>query len=860
MATPATEPPPPDAPRPAVPSLWDELRGGDGEVRPEWRALIACLEALGPEELALRYEDGRRILREHGVTCFVADAAGERDVPWELDFLPLVLGAAEWREIERGVLQRARLLNGVLADLHGQQRLVRDGLLPAPLLYANPAYLRACQAIQPPGGVYLHTYAVDLARATDGRWWVVSDRTQAPAGLGFTLENRSIVTRILPEAVQALRPRSLREAFRRRREALRRMAPSGAENSVVAILSRGPRSEAYFENAYLARSLGFTLVEGADLTVRDRRVFLKTLEGLRLVEVILRRVADTYCDPLELHGESLLVVPGLVEATRAGRVAVINALGAGLLESPAFLPFLPGLCWHLFEEELRLPSLATWWCGEVREWTYVHEHLDELVLRTAFGSSVHPTFTKDLAAGERERFLTAFHGRPHDFVAQERVVLSLAPTHDAGPQPVTLRVFAIFDGRDYLVLPGGLARLLPQQTMFAAPALLAGRSKDVWVLPDHEPETEVHLIANPAPIAERAASDLPSRMAENLFWLDRYVERLEGALRECRCVVRHLAGELSASRGLALLGLVDRLGLPQPKAAENLEPAARLQAVLLAYLRDEQHPAGIQALIARVRHGAFAVRDRLSADTWRILSRLSFRPPVGAGNLRLVRAAEALNTLVVQLLAFSGLEMESMTRGHGWVFLDLGRRLERGQHVARLVAAGAADAERSPLLLEPLLEIADSVMTYRRRYFAEPQLPGVLDLLLRDPTNRRSLAFQLTASERLAGDLPVRAELGGVADVGARLAALSARLATADDAELRASLNFFTEELGAISDWLTRTFFSHVVSRVSRDEGPTLRHHPHDHVRLPVGCHGGAPLVATDAAAAAAPTAAQLLP
>lgn len=800
----------------ALTGAWDEMRGADGTPRPEWQDLMAAMGELGADELTRRVENGRRTLREHGVTCFVGDASGERDVPWDLDFLPFVIGPGEWRELAAGLTQRARLLNQVLADLHGQQRLVRDGLVPGPLLYANPSYLRACQAVPPPSGVYLHTYAADLARAPDGRWWVVADRTQAPAGLGFALENRSVLSRVLPEVVQRLRPQSLHDALRRRRLALRRLAPQATGNPAIALLTPGPRYEAYYEHAYLARLQGFTLVEGGDLTVRERRVFLKTLEGLRPVEVILRCVADGFCDPLELRSESLLGVPGLVEATRAGNVSVANALGSGIAESPAFMPFLPALCRHLLGEEPRLPSLATWWCGQVREWEYARDHLDGLVLRPAFRGGAKPIVTAGLSGAERDRLLADFRARAHEFVVQERVMLSRAPAHDGSSHPVTLRMFAVFDGHDYTVLPGGLARLMPDETVFAAPALLAGRSKDVWVLPE-EPggQGPISVPVTTAPALERAPSDLPSRVAENYYWLGRNVERLEATLRVCGGVIWHLTNESSAARSAALLGYLGRLEVGPAETPGNDHSLPDLQTIVMAELTDPSAPTGVQPALRRIRETAFSLRDRLSADTWRVLIGMTAAPDIRTGQLPLVHAADAVNSLIMQIMAFSGLEMENMTRGHGWVFLDLGRRLERGAALARLVRAVCEAGEHRELLLEPLLEIADSVMTYRRRYFAEPQLPGVLNLLLHEPTNPRSLTFQLAALARLAASLPATANPEGVALFRQRLQVLQTSLEDGFMAGAAPDLEGVERELGALSDVLTHIFFSHVVPQVN---------------------------------------------
>ncbi len=809
--------------------VFDEFADQDGLTRAHWRTLAESLERLGQHELATRSENCRRILREHGVSCFVSQHGRGVDEPWRLDLLPLMISAGEWSRLESGLIQRAHLLNLVLHDLHGVQRLVRDGFIPAPLMYANPGYQRACQAIGAPAGGYLHTYAVDLGRSPDGRWWVLADRTQTPPGIGFMLENRTVISRVLPEAIEAVRPRPFSEAVRLRRETLRRLAPGDAENPTIVLLTPGPRSEAYFEHAYLARLLGFTLVEGDDLTVRDRRVFMKTLEGLRQVDVILRRVADAFCDPLELRGDSLLGVPGLVEATRAGGVAVINALGSGLLESPAFLPFMPSLCRHLLGEELQLPSVATWWCGQGRELAYVHEHLEDLAIRPAFalgGTVVRP---RDLPAAGRAAFLEELAARSHEFVGQEEVQLSRAPIwaeHHAESRPVVMRLFVLFDGENYQVMPGGIARLVRDERIASTALPLSGPSKDVWVMREADDETAfIQSVPALAPALERTASDLPSRTADNFFWLGRYAERLENVVRTARCTVGRLsddtgAGSLERISALAeLLTRLDFVAVPGDAA----QPRDALQQEILAVLHQDDQAFGVRDLLGRIHFAAFSVRYRLSADTWRILNRLEPDARPKTGRLPLVYAASMLNTLVLDLAAFSGMEMENMTRGHGWVFLDLGRRIERASNLAQLLRAVLNCGERTGRLLEPALEISDSVMTYRRRYFSEANVSGMLELLVSEPTNPRSLVFQLARIEEHALGLPDGAHRDGVALLRRRVAHIAgelrefeasgfANIPAADTADFleRALIG-----MGGISELLTQVFFSHVTPQVN---------------------------------------------
>jgi uncharacterized circularly permuted ATP-grasp superfamily protein/uncharacterized alpha-E superfamily protein len=808
---------------------YDEFFSEKGHPRAHWRALADSLERLGPHELAARSENSRRILREHGVSCFTTQNGRGIDEPWHLDLFPLIISSEEWRQIEAGLIQRARLLNLVLHDLHGVQRLVRDGFIPAPLIYANPGYHRACQATAAPTGGYLHTYAVDLARSPDGRWWVMADRTQTPPGIGFMLENRTVISRVLPEAIEAVRPRTLSESVRLRRETLRRLAPGDQENPTIVLLTPGPRNEAYFEHAYLARLLGFTLVEGEDLTVRDRRVFMKTLEGLREVDVILRRVADAFCDPLEMRSDSLLGVPGLVEATRAGCVAVINALGSSLLESPAFLPFLPGLSRHLLGEELQLPSVATWWCGQGHELSYVREHFQQLVLRPAFSLSGHALRPAEMSAVERAALLDQISSRAHEFVGQEEVRLSHAPVwsdHHVERRPFVMRLFVLFDRENYQVMPGGIARILYEPQLGSAAVPLSGLCKDVWVLPDADREEELApAIPVMTPALERTASDLPSRTADNFFWLGRYAERLENVVRAARCAVGRLSDDTAAGsleRIRALGQMLTRLDMLQ-LAGDPASPREVLQEEVLAILHQEDRPFAVRDLLGRIHFAAFSVRYRLSADTWRILNRLEPDSRARPGRLPLVFAASMLNALVLDLAAFSGMEMENMTRGHGWVFLDLGRRIERAAGLAQLLRAVLDAGEQTERLLEPALEISDSVMTYRRRYFAEASVPGMLELLVLDVTNPRSLAFQLVRIGEHIRELPDGAHRDGVAALRHRIEKLSLKLRsfevsgfeTVPVAETADFLERIIIEMGGISELLTQVFFSHVTPQVN---------------------------------------------
>jgi uncharacterized circularly permuted ATP-grasp superfamily protein/uncharacterized alpha-E superfamily protein len=823
----------------AVPGVFDEMEESPSVPRPHWRPFIESLQQLGRHELVSRWENGRRIIREHGVTYNIYGDPQGMDRPWGLDFVPLVITAEEWARIEAGLIQRSRLFNLILADIYGgSQRLLRDGFLPPELVYANPEFLRPCRGIHVPSQVYLHLHACDLGRSPNGQWWVLSDRTRAPSGAGYAWENRTVVSRVLPEQIRDCNIQRLGGFFRQQREMLFKLAPPGRSHPSIVLLTPGPHNETYFEHAYLARHLGFPLIEGADLTVRDRRVFLKTIEGLQPVDVILRRVDDSFCDPLELRGDSFLGVSGLVEATRAGNVTVANALGAGLMESPAFLAFLPALCRHLLDEELLIPSIATWWCGQAEALRYVNEHFDSLILRPAFGAPTAPPVSvagagkgRHKGGDDRARLLQMVQASPRDFVAQERVKLSRAPSwvdDQLTARSVVVRAYVANGGDSFAVLPGGLTRVSKNPDDLVVSMQSGGGSKDTWVLADgtaSRPEP-AQSVGEPR-LADNVALGVPSRAADHLFWLGRYTERLEQLLRVLRCVLGRVSGEpggedSSESSGLAELAAKMGIGPALPDGnAGSLELSQRMLRVL--YEPDE--PGGVRELLKRVRVTAAAVRDRFSGDTWRILGRLEVDARSRPGRLPLARATALIHNLVLDLAAFNGMEMENMTRGHGWRFLDFGRRLERGLSVLKLLHAAASVEAPSAAVLEPVLEIADSVMTYRRRYFSAPRLAGVLDLLLRDESNPRSLIFQVNVlGEHMVA---LVADSRAAALDRERIQSLTTALRSLAPEELVMQaaegpkpllldvLITWSADLAGLSDQVTSRYFSHSIPRMS---------------------------------------------
>jgi uncharacterized circularly permuted ATP-grasp superfamily protein/uncharacterized alpha-E superfamily protein len=725
--------------------VFDEMRAANGAIRPHWHGLIQELDALGPGELRQREETARRIIHEQGITYNVYGDPAGRERPWQLDLIPFVLDGAEWSKLEAALIQRATLFERILADCYGPQQLIRAGWMPPALLFGQPDFLRPIHGIKPPGGIFLHFYAADVARSPDGRWWVLSDRTQIPTGSGYALANRLVSSRVLPEAFRNCGVQRIAGYFRQLQQTLGGLASRRTEEPRVVLLTPGPFNETYFEQAYLARYLGYTLVEGQDLTVRDQRVYLKTLSGLEPVDVILRRVDDDFCDPLELRSDSMLGVPGLVDALRAGHVAVANAPGTGLLQSPAFMSFLPGLCRQVLGEELRIPSVATWWCGQKPAEKYVLDKLAQLEVRPAFRLRQPLPMLTDEERRERIRFA------PHLWAAQERVPLSTVPYWEGDalvPRAAALRVYLVAKpGGGYVAMPGGLTRLGGSNTTGNVTMQRGGASKDTWVL-SGGPVEEISLLHPAGKTVElrRVGNNLPSRLADNFFWLGRYAERADATARLLRSALLRFTQESLITAAPLLQPLLDTLKRQGQIPAKRGKTAEAIEALLVGAVYDPKEPASLRSLTERVEQLAMQVRDRTSNDVWRALSSLmpavtrdeNAPPPMAA------HAIVSINQLILQVAAFHGMARENMTRAQSWRFLDMGQRIERAIYLCTFLDEALRSPHiENPSVLETVLEAADSTLTYRSRYNLLPNLTATFDLVLLDDTNPRSLLFQL---------------------------------------------------------------------------------------------------------------------
>ena len=794
---------------------YDELLAGPGAPRPHWDAFMRSLAERGEREVSDTLNLTERQIREHGITYNVYEDAMGADRPWEVDPIPLLLPADEWQQIEAGIEQRADLLNRVLGDIYGPQELMKSGAIPPPVVFGHRGFLGPAQGLKPVSGMHLLQYAADLARSPDGRWWVVSDRTQAPSGSGYALENRLVVSRVFPQMFRELPVQHLASYFDALRSALLRWAPRGDGPARIVLLTPGPYNETYFEHALLARYLGFALVEGNDLTVRNDRVWLKTIDGLQRVHAIVRRQDDDYCDPLELRSDSALGIAGLTECARRGNVLLANALGSGVLESGALLGYLPKLARRLLGEELLLPSVATWWLGEPAAFDDAFQRPERLIIKPLERSpSERPIVVEDLSEAERKSLMERIADRPQHYVAQEWVHVSQAPVLESAAgeafaaRTVGLRVFAVATPEGWRVMPGGLTRVAGDEDSRVIAMQRGGRSKDTWVLSDGPVNAAFSLLSQtvtPENLVDSNAT-LASRAAENLFWFGRYGERCDGSVRLLRVALGHVLDDSGGRSGgvppawelARQLGLIDSTAKNVPRQLRRA--ATSPEAALNQRLRQ----------LSRV---AFSLRDRMSADHWRTLNRV-IADPVFSREPSLPNTLVWIDRAITAMMTLSGFVLDGMTRGIGWRFLSMGRRVERLATMCSALMVAIEDGRGHDL--DWLLELADSSVTYRSRYLAAPEWLPVLDMLIRDVANPRSLAFQAKGlAEYIAKIEASHGPFAGeaLAPAHAALRALQPADLDPDSELLMRTLEQLQRAAFAASDDISMKFFSHAVTR-----------------------------------------------
>jgi uncharacterized circularly permuted ATP-grasp superfamily protein/uncharacterized alpha-E superfamily protein len=816
-------------------SVLDECVTADDGVKEKWKRLFTNIENLGLEEFKNRQQELLKLLKENGVTYNVYGDSNGLNRPWLLDPVPLIISAAEWRGVERGMQQRAFVLNKILEDLYGNRVLLKKGIIPPELIYSHPGFLRACDKIKLPGNYQLPLYSADISRGPDNKVWVVKDRAQAPSGMGYALENRSALSRVIPELFKQHQVARLGGFFNSLMQSFIQIAPQGKENPRIILLTPGPSNETYFEHAFLASYLGITLVQGEDLIMRDSFVWIKTVEGLEKVDVILRRVDDTFCDPLELREDSQLGIPGLLQAIRKGNVTVVNPLGSSILENIGLMAFLHGAFKYFLNEEPIIPMIATWWCGQKKEMDHVIDNIDKLVIKTTERLSGFKTVMgSQLSKQEKDELIKKIKFEPFRYVGQEEVHFSTSPVftkEKLEPRYTVLRTYLVGGKNGYEMMRGGLTRCSPEKGSFLVSNQDGGISKDTWV--ESIEKNSASGIIHQAPDMKRKAV-LPSRSAENLFWVGRYTQRVIRTSRFIRIVLRHLTQKGYTNNGndsealLVLLQTTTHLTNTYPGFVEDAEDELKNPLFEIHQLVcNIDRPGSILFTLNNLLKSMYAARDRWTIDSWRIIDEIENVKrriaSVEPDNIRHVLTL--LDLLTGGLLSFSEMTRQSMYRSDGRIMYRMGQLIEEIQMELaqyRSILSFQYDESTEFQLLESLLLSNQNLITYRSVYRTYLDVSPTIDLLFLNSQNPTSVLSQLEGLLKYSRSLAQKD--GGANDneisrlvfecySSVRLMNIAALIKTDGDTNYRKALDEFCgtlqEQMAQVYTKLSATYFSH---------------------------------------------------
>jgi uncharacterized circularly permuted ATP-grasp superfamily protein/uncharacterized alpha-E superfamily protein len=811
-----------------------------GATRPGWRPLVDAF-VRGDDGGARIAADAARFLDEAGLS-YNAFADGEtRAGGWRFDPVPILLSGDDWAQLSRGALQRARMIEALLADAYGAQGLVAEGSLPPSFVFGAPQFQRACASWDRPPPRRLFRYALDVARGADGRWVVLEDSVDRPDGDGWALANRVAMAQAASDLFVEAGTRRLATHFAQLQTALE--AAAGPEGR-MAYLTAGPEDPTYFSHAYLARYLGLTLVEPGDLAVRDGEAMVKTLEGLRRLDLILRGAGSAGMDPLYAPGLGAIAPPGILRAARLGRLTFANAIGTGLLDGRALAPLSAKLIPRLLGEDPVLAEAPYRWLGDAAACDEVLAEPERWLVTDLRATASPGRPLVDRLAGldaTRARRLLAREG--WSMVARGKIATATTPAlGEAGlsPVPYAIRLFVSAAPHGFQVMAGGLGLgARGDGPLVGLP--WEGTSRDVWVVDSGHAGDQPRATAllgerRRTAHLRRTGRDLLSRVADNLFWLGRYGERAELSLRVLKVVIERMIDAPRADREPVLLHALLSL---QIDAVEGLEPTmATLRGRIAALALDPDSPNAVRPVLDALYRNAESTRAHLSRDAWRDIGALHAAPVwrLPPEPHRALSLAGPVETAIRSLAAFAGASHENMTRNFAWRFLELGRRLQRAIGVTAMFRAFVcAPTENEPATLYALLQLCDSFFAYRSRYLIAPEATPAIDLLVLDESNPRSLVFQVAAMETVLDALPRPSPLRNAEH---RLVLrLLTDLRVADpvvlgeiDAEghrpaLDALLMDAEETLERVADLVTKAYFAHAELALTEVATARLKGH-----------------------------------
>ncbi len=744
---------------------YDEAFTESRIARPHWQRLVESISSLGKDGLSDRERRALRILRDDGATYNLAAEPMSPKV-WSLDPIPSVIHDKEWQKIESALIERSTLFDLILKDIYGPRNLIKQGVVPPEVIYGHPGFLRACQSMEVPGNHNLLLHAADMVRSQDGNFCIIGDRTQAPSGAGYALENRTVLSRVMPSVFRDSQVHRLAYFFQALRDMLSKLVEDKTDNPRIVVMTPGAYSNSYFEQALLANYLGYSLVQGSDLTVRNGHVWLKSLQGLEKVDVILRRVDDAFCDQAELRSDSYLGVPGILEVIRSGNVVMANPLGSGILETPALLKYLPQISQYFFGHDLSIESVQTWWCGDSHDLQFVKDNLHDLIVKPAIRTASSPSiYGRQLSSVEREQLFERIKAAPHRYTAQSYLAASHTPAWQNGSvcsRPTILRTFTVSNDTSYQVMAGGLTRVCAGENDTIVTNFNGSKSKDTWVM-SKALDNDLTLTNKHTLPQGGLHSNLPSRVVENLFWMGRYAERAEMTIRLLRTVfvqINEVDSLPKECRDVLFKALSVQTGSIPGFCEESEALLNNPESEFVAMVADASRMGSVKSNLLALLTCTEEIKEMLSADTRKIINNLRdylFELDRAYINGLPEAPEESLDNLVTCLLALSGLNHESMLRGIDWKFQEIGRRTERALQTATLLRSTLTESLsqlNQQQVLESVLLSVEALISFRRRYRTQVEVEYGLDLLMLDETNPRSLFYQVDQLRLLVSDLP----------------------------------------------------------------------------------------------------------
>ncbi len=815
----------------------DEILEKDGRIKPYWQQLFNNIEVMGLTELGNRGTDILAKLKENGVTYNVYDSSEGNNRPWKLDPIPFLIEQKEWDEISKGLIQRAQLIDAIYKDIYGPRHLIKEGILPSQVIFGNEGFLPACFDVKIPSDNQLIICAIDFARGPDNRMWVMDRRTQSPSGMGYVIENRSVISKYVPELTRGLALRRLAPFLNKFQGAISGLSPDKNGHPNIVYLTPGPQTETFYEHAFIASNFGYPLVMGDDLMVRNGMVWLKSISGLEKVDVIIRRVDDEYCDPLELREDSHLGVSGLLQAMRLGNVVVLNPPGSNVLENHALLPFMKGACQFFFKQDLLLPNIATWWCGQEKELKYVLANLDKLIVKKASGKEHHRSiFTRILSEKQLGELRLKILANPEQYVAQEESSLRTAPSLVNGriePRLAVSRAFLVSDGRDYHVMNGGLTRSSADSNLFVISNQLGGMSKDTWIVSDKAFESNERVVINNNKIDFKQAA-LPSKSAENLFWAGRYCERILVTTKAINLIINTLQDNITLggtpkSQHLEiLLKALSHVTLFYPGF---LTEKMRTQPYkgILNIIRDPKMMSSVTTTLKSFLRCVTAVNDKWNHDTRTYINAIesNFSQFDDLDEFDPNRIHKMMTKLQSRLFSFYGIFAESFPRDEGYYLFESGKLVERILAQISLIRAVfntkyTAHVEKE--LIEAILINHNLLVYYRQLYKSFVNLETTLDVVLIDEKLPYSLGYMLGKLAEYLSHLPNNTYPERISLVGKAIleAQTKIRLADIDSLtnydeddhrlfNLDALLASIYTLVSGVTDLLSNQYFSHAV-------------------------------------------------